>query len=242
MDGSQLADGDQAPHSRTREGALRTTTRRKAVAVALCALAGFALLTIVVLGFGVDGWDRAALRAAEHLHRRSLTGAIKVVTAFGTLAVVAPLTLVVTVATLLLHRPRAAALAVLAVVGASLLQLGLKPLFDRPRPNVFPRLEQVGNAAYPSSHAIVSAALALALVVICWKRPWRTSAAGLALLYVLAVGFSRIYLGVHYPSDVLAGWLLAGAWVAGLGAVLAPGRRRRAATGAGGKAESGRAT
>ena len=209
--------------------------------MALCALAGFALLTIVVLGFGIDGWDHAALRAVEHLHGRSLTRAMKIITAGGTVAVVAPLTIVAAVAALLLHRPRAAALVALAVVGAELLQLGLKPLFDRPRPNVFPRLEQIGSAAYPSAHAIVSASLALAVVAICWRRPWRAPAASLAVLYVLAVGFSRIYLGVHYPSDVLAGWLLAGAWVAGLGAALVPGLRRGAANSAGDEAEGGRA-
>jgi membrane-associated phospholipid phosphatase len=235
----QRSDGDRAP--RRWGGAPRTANRRAAVAVVLCALAGFAVLTIVVLGFGVDGWDRAALRAVEHLHGRSLTRAIKVATAFGTPAVVAPLTLVVAVAALLMHRPRAAALDVLAVVGADLLQLGLKPLFDRPRPTVFPRLEQIGNAAYPSGHAIVSAALAIVVVTICWRRPWRTAAACLAVAYVLAVGFSRIYLGVHYPSDVLAGWLLAAAWVAGLSAALVPGLWRRAANGAGGEAKGGRA-
>jgi membrane-associated phospholipid phosphatase len=206
----------------------RAAARRRAtVAVAVGALIAFALLTVVVLGLAVQGWDRAALRAVEHLHGPSLTGAIKAVTACGSLDLVAPLTFVAAVAAWLLRRPRAAALVVLAVAGAEVLQLGLKPLFGRPRPSVFPRLEHIGTAAYPSGHAIVSAALAFALVTICWKRPWRTTAACLGALYVLAVGFSRVYLGVHYPSDVLAGWLLAVAWVAALSAALPLGPRRR---------------
>jgi membrane-associated phospholipid phosphatase len=190
----------------------------------VAALVGFTLLTVIVVGFGVQGWDRAALRAVEHLHGPSLTRAIKLVTAFGSLGLVAPLTLVAAGAACLLRRLHAATLVVLAVAGAELLQLGLKPLFDRPRPTVFPRLEQIASGAYPSGHALVSASLALALVTICWKRPWRATVACPAAVYVLAVGFSRVYLGVHYPSDVLAGWLLAAAWVAGLS--LALGLRR----------------
>lgn len=220
-----MSSHPSAGHGREDERA--TARRRATVAVAVAALVAFVLLSVVVLGFGVQGWDRAALRAVARLHGPSLTRAIKAVTACGSLDVVAPLTLVAAIAAWLLHRLRAAALVILAVAGAELLQLGLKPLFGRPRPAVFPRLEHIGTAAYPSGHAIVSAALAFALVAICWKRPWRTAAACLAALYALAVGFSRVYLGVHYPSDVLAGWLLAAAWVAGLSAALPLGPRRR---------------
>jgi membrane-associated phospholipid phosphatase len=203
-------------------------SHRAAILTAVCALAAFAALTIVVLDFGVDGWDRAALRAVAHLHSHSLTTAIKAVTALGTVYWVAPLTGVAAIAAVVLGRPRAAALAVLAVAGAELLQLGLKQLFGRPRPSVFPQLEQITSAAYPSGHALVSASLAFALVAICWRRRWRVPVTVLATLYVLAIGFSRVYLGVHYPSDVLAGWLLAAVWVASLSAALGPlvGRRR----------------
>jgi membrane-associated phospholipid phosphatase len=215
---------------------------RVAVVVAVAAIIAFALLTFVVIGLGVDGWDRAALRAVERLHGPSLTRAIKVVTSLGSLNLVAPLTVVAVIAAVVLRRPRAAALAVLAVVGADLLQLCLKPLFGRPRPSVFPRLEQIGSPAYPSGHAIVSAALAFGLLAICRRRPWRVPAACAAGLYVLAVGFSRVYLGVHYPSDVLAGWLLAAAWVTGLSVALTPELGRRDARAAGGPADDGSAT
>jgi membrane-associated phospholipid phosphatase len=202
-----------------------TANRRTNVILSLCALAGFFLLTVVVLGFGVDGWDSATLRAVKRLHDTTLTAVIKDVTALGSFAWVAPLAAAMAVAALLLRRPRATALVILAVTGGELLQLVLKRLFGRPRPSVFPPLEHIGNAAYPSGHALVSAALACALVAICWKSRWRALVAALAAVYVLGVGFSRLYLGVHYPSDVLAGWLLAATWVAGLSALLAPQRR-----------------
>jgi membrane-associated phospholipid phosphatase len=240
---SNQRDASRATSVRRARGAGSVpTSARRAVVVAVGALVGFALLTVVVLGFGVDGWDRAALRAVERLHGHSLTKAVKTVTALGSLDLVAPLTVVMVIAAMLLRRPRAAALVVLAVVGADLLQLALKPLFGRPRPHVFPRLEQVGSAAYPSGHAIVSAALAFALVAICWRRPWRTAAASAATVYTVAVGFSRVYLGVHYPSDVLGAWLLATAWVAVLCAALRPVLLLGARRAADGEAEDGPAT
>jgi len=203
-----------------------TADRRAAVVLALCALTGFAVLTILVLGLDVDGWDSAALRAVKHLHSAPLTTVIRDITALGGIPWVVPLTAAAAAAALLLRRPRAAALVVLAFAGGELLQLGFKPLFGRARPHVFPPPEHIANAAYPSGHALVSASLAFALVALCWEGRWRVPVAVLAALYVVAVGFSRVYLGVHYPSDVLAGWLLGAAWVAGLSAVLAPIRRR----------------
>ena len=216
----------QAPQGRGRGHPVSVVRRWTAVLIAVCAVACFVLLTVVVLGLGVDGWDSAALRAVGRLHSAPRTPVIKDISALGTFVWVASIAAAVAVAALLLRHGRAAVLVALAIAGAELLQLGLKPLFGRPRPGVFPPLERIGTAAYPSGHALVSAALACALLAICWKSRWRALVAALAAVYTLAVGFSRLYLGVHYPSDVLAGWLLATAWVAGLSALLAPLRRR----------------
>jgi undecaprenyl-diphosphatase len=79
---------------------------------------------------------------------------------------------------------------------------------------VFPPLAHETSPSYPSGHALVSAAFALALVIIARETRWRWRVGAAASAYVLAVGFSRLYLGVHYPSDVLAGWCLAVAWAA----------------------------
>jgi membrane-associated phospholipid phosphatase len=75
-------------------------------------------------------------------------------------------------------------------------------------------LEHVTSAAYPSGHATVSCAFALALCIVFWRARSRSAVAAIAAANVLAVGFSRVYLGVHCPSDVLAGWLVAAAWAA----------------------------
>jgi membrane-associated phospholipid phosphatase len=117
------------------------------------------------------------------------------------------------------HRAYALFFAV-SVGGSAALTLIMKLLLPRHRPALWPRLVPENDASFPSGHALYSLALVLALLLLFWRRPafarWRWPALALGLLFSLAVGWSRLYLGVHYPSDVLAGWLSAVAWVTGV--------------------------
>jgi undecaprenyl-diphosphatase len=89
----------------------------------------------------------------------------------------------------------------------------------RPRPHVIPRLMHgAGWFSYPSGHSML-APIIFGLGIIVWAAPWpsaalRRSALVLAALFALGIGFSRVYLGLHYPSDVLGGLLLGTAWSA----------------------------
>jgi len=67
--------------------------------------------------------------------------------------------------------------------------------------------------SFPSGHAMASAALGLALAVALWNSRWRWWGLVFAVVYIAFVGYSRLYLGVHYPTDILAGWLVSGVWV-----------------------------
>jgi membrane-associated phospholipid phosphatase len=104
-----------------------------------------------------------------------------------------------------------------AMAGAQLVFRGLKLLLDRPRPPEDDRLVHAVSESLPSGHATTAIVVIGTLVVLAW--PGRTPAvrAGLvtvAALWVGAVGLTRLYLGVHWFSDVVAGWLVGGAWLA----------------------------
>ena len=124
-------------------------------------------------------------------------------------------------------RRRDAALLAAAVIGSTLLNAVLKAVFQRDRPDFWEHLVVEDSYSFPSGHAMASMSLAAALVVIAWSSRWRWPAIALATVYVLVVGVSRLYLGVHFPSDVLAGWCVAVAWVVVVAVVLDRGERSR---------------
>ena len=103
--------------------------------------------------------------------------------------------------------------AVFAVGGAGLINIVLKLLFQRERPSIAFVLIQEPSFSFPSGHAMGSAALGITLLVMLWNTRWRWLAALIAPIYIFIVGFSRVYLGVHYVSDVVAGWCVSLVWV-----------------------------
>ena len=106
----------------------------------------------------------------------------------------------------------------------------LKRVFDRPRPTVVPQLIVETSPSFPSGHAMMSAVIYLTLgTLLAQLCPrWRERVYVLTVAGVLAVliGLTRLYLGVHYPTDVLAGWTVGLAWALTSG-LLARGLRRR---------------
>lgn len=121
------------------------------------------------------------------------------------------------VGALLARRRRGdAAFFAVAVAGAMALDFAAKVLFGRARPDLWLSLAPESDYSFPSGHAMGSMALVAALVVLTWATRWRWAVLAAGGLFVGLVGLSRLYLGVHYPSDVLAGWLAALAWVGGV--------------------------
>jgi membrane-associated phospholipid phosphatase len=106
-----------------------------------------------------------------------------------------------------------AILVTVGVGGAAAITSILKLIFARDRPELWQVLEYESTYSFPSGHATLSFALALCIVLLLWHTKWRWYIASVALTYIAIIGFSRLYLGVHYPTDILAGWIVAGIWV-----------------------------
>lgn len=188
----------------------------------------FLLLAEGVAGGVVRGVDEGTLRALEQIHGAPLTAFMRGVTFLGGDWGVAVPTVAAAVVLLVVCRPRLrdALFTVVVVAGAGLLQFATKPIFERPRPDVVEPLVTVATSSYPSGHAMASASLALAIGILAWPTRWRAATVIAGTLFVLAVGVSRVYLGVHYPSDIVAGWLLADAWTVAVWLLFAAVGRR----------------
>ncbi|MEQ9409328.1 MAG: phosphatase PAP2 family protein [Fuerstiella sp.] len=97
-----------------------------------------------------------------------------------------------------------------------LLSLLLKQLFNRPRPDVVPHLSNVYTTSFPSGHSMMSAVVYLTLAAIVSvtlrKRSMKVYVFGVAFTIVILIGLSRVFMGVHYPTDVLAGWIVGIVW------------------------------
>lgn len=138
------------------------------------------------------------------------------ITALGSVAV---LTLVILLAFALLASLRRWTEGLLLVAGAGgglLISQALKRIFERERPDLAYRAVEAVNASFPSGHAMLSAVVFLTLGVLAARfsdrRRVKVLAVGAAVLVSLLVGISRVYLGVHWASDVLAGWCVGAAW------------------------------
>lgn len=184
---------------------------------------GFSALAGEVLEGDTQEFDErmlAALRSdadpSVPVGPRWLHGAALDITALGS-ATVLGLTVVAVCGFLALQGLYRYALFVfVASMGGWILNNALKVLFSRPRPDVVPHLREVMTMSFPSGHALTSAVVFLTLGALLMRVTTRPIARfycmGIAMLATALVGVSRVYLGVHYPSDVLAGWVIGLSW------------------------------
>jgi undecaprenyl-diphosphatase len=196
-------------------------------------LLGFLGLSVMALAFlkfasevsegetlAIDRWAMLALRHADHPELpagpRWLLYAMQDITALGGTTGLTLLTLVITGFLLFARKYATAGFVAVSITGGAIVSVLLKSVFERARPDVVPHLVLVDTSSFPSGHAMNSAIVFLTLGALLTRtqkdRGTRIYLIAVAILLTLLVGFSRVYLGVHWPSDVIAGWIVGAAW------------------------------
>ena len=188
----------------------------KRSALVLVFIAVFAIFGTLV-EMADDGpilFDVAWLTAMEALRTEGLTDVIRVVTDVGGAPLMVPASIALFVLAWRKRSKRTAAFIAAALAGSALLNEALKNIFARPRPTVVERVYEPYGLSFPSGHSQASMAFACTVFFVVWrmKLPRKKLAIAIFLLPLL-VGWTRTYLGVHYPTDVLAGWSVGALWV-----------------------------
>lgn len=198
--------------------------RRRPLVLALLAALAFSSLAAAVEP-GPILFDEAFLRTFASWRGDSLTVLVVALTQLGGHVVQIALGVAIGAYLLWRHRPLGVLVAT-SLLGSFALNEGLKLLFARPRPILVERITDPRGLSFPSGHAQSTIAFGLCLALVAQHLPslsarQRRAAWGLLLL-PLVVGWTRNYLGVHYPTDVIAGWCAGVAWVLGCYAVFLP--------------------
>ena len=166
-----------------------------------------------------DGFalDEKILTFAHGLASPTLNTLMAFFSKIGGALVMVPFEIAIVFTLMLLHRREMALFFTLAVGGAALLNFIAKHSFGRARPDLWLTALPDTTFSFPSGHAMNSTALAAAIAVLAWRTRWRWPVIVVGAAFALCVSVSRVYLGLHYPSDILAGWSASLAWVIGLG-------------------------
>jgi undecaprenyl-diphosphatase len=198
---------------------------------------GFIAVAIAVKAGVTRNFDEALLRVPRDAKDPGRTlgpawveEAARDLTAFGGIAALSLVTAAVSGYLLICRKYAALGLLLAATLGGLLLSNALKERFDRPRPAVVPHKSLVMTSSFPSGHSLNSAVVYLTLgsllAGLSRQRRLKLYFFSVALLLTFLVGASRVFMGVHYPTDVLAGWCAALAWALLCGLVARRLRRR----------------
>ena len=193
------------------------------VAIIAALLFGFGKLAGEVLDGDTHSFDERVLRMlrnpadpADPIGPPWLENAVRDITSLGSFSVLTIVTLSVIIYLLIDGKRAAAAFVFFAIAGGGILSELLKQVFARPRPELVAHLVDVHTMSFPSGHAMSSAVTFLTLGALLTRvqSRWRLKiySFSLAIFLTILVGLSRVYLGVHWPTDVLAGWCAGAAW------------------------------
>jgi membrane-associated phospholipid phosphatase len=182
----------------------------------------FEQLAVVIWQNQDFSWDDSILLA---IHQRATPQLDTFVTRFTKLGVywgVVPVAGAISMAFLYLRRWRSLTFLLTATLGSAFINRIAKALLHRVRPALWNSVSPELDYGFPSGHAMSSMSFVAALVILTWGTRWCWLVLLSGSLFVGAIGWTRLYLGVHFPSDVLAGWMVSLAWAIGVSLVIRP--------------------
>lgn len=210
---------------------LISTIRVGGLLIAALALWGFAEIADEVLERETQAFDRGILLALKHLHTRLLDRVMVAITFLGEPSVLLGLCLALGIWLLRRRQRSEATTLAIASLGAISLNFVLKDLFARARPTLWQRVVDVSLYSFPSGHAMISLVvygMVGYLLATRFKR-WSALIVSLTILLIVIIGLSRLYLGVHWPTDVIAGYAAGLVWLVACILSLEVWRERRSA-------------
>jgi len=189
----------------------------RAFLLSLIGAIGFTLISIWIGDQRITNFDQIIISKVQGAESDNLTAIMKFFSLIGSGLVVSILAIIMLAVLAKLQYRRELLFYVGILLGSTILNTVLKLIFQRVRPTIH-RIVEVNGYSFPSGHSMAAFTFYGIIIFLLWKHIpnfyWRIIMIAVGSVMILAIGISRIYLGVHYPSDIVGGYLASGTWLA----------------------------
>ncbi|KAB8320114.1 phosphatase PAP2 family protein [Tolypothrix campylonemoides VB511288] len=165
-------------------------------------------------------WDVPLLLAVHSTANPQLDVVVTMLTKLGVFWGVFPIATVTALVLFNRRRWRSLTYLIVTLLGSIIINRTAKVLLHRVRPHLWESPAPEFDYGFPSGHAMSSMTLVAVLVILTWGSRWRWLVLIVGAIFVLVIGWTRLYLGVHYPSDILAGWMVSVGWAVGVSLII----------------------
>ncbi len=167
-------------------------------------------------------WDVTILLAVHSISKVQLNVFAATLTRLGSFWTVFPIVTAIALILLLKRKWRSLTYLLTTVIGSTIINRTAKEIMHRVRPQLWESPTPEFDYAFPSGHAMTSMTLVAALAILTWGSVWCWLVLIFGSAFVVAIAWTRLYLGVHFPSDILAGWMVSLAWAIGVSLFIKP--------------------